>query len=56
MGWRFLLAIAALLIVCAAVVSLVSNDDWARITSFILSLIGLLSGVRGLVLQRNLNW
>jgi hypothetical protein len=54
--WRTLLALAAVLIVCAAVVSLISDEDWARITSFILGLLGVLVGAAGVYRQRGVTW
>jgi hypothetical protein len=54
--WKFLLALAALMLVSALVVNVVSSDDWARVTSFILTLVGVILGAVGVFAQRQTTW
>ena len=54
--WKFLLALAALMLVSALVVSVVSSGDWARVTSFILTLGSLIFGAVGVFAQRQTTW
>ena len=55
-AWKFLLALAVLVLVCALVVSIISDEDWARIASFILTLLGIVFGAVGVFAQRQTTW
>jgi hypothetical protein len=47
-GWAyFLLALAVLLIVLAVIVSVISDKNWSKITTFILTIFGLIFGGAG---------
>jgi uncharacterized membrane protein len=47
-GWAyFLLALAALLIVTAVIVSVISDKNWSKITTFIITILGLIFGGAG---------
>ena len=54
--WKLLLALAALVLVCAIVVSFISDDDWAKTTDFILTALGIIFGTTGVFLQRQTTW